>query len=72
MVKCEFFQSKVKYLGHVMSGEGISIEPSTIQAIMDWLAPTNVGEVRSSMRLAGYYQRFVQDFSWIAHPITSL
>ncbi|XP_059067638.1 uncharacterized mitochondrial protein AtMg00860-like [Cryptomeria japonica] len=72
MVKCEFFQSEVRYLGHVISEECIAIDRSKIQAIIDWPTPTNVGEVHNFMGLVGYYHRYVQDFSRIAHPITSL
>lgn len=72
VVKCEFFQREINYLGHVTSGDGIAVDPSKIQAILKWHAPTNVFEVRSFMGLVGYYQRFVQGFSRISHPITSL
>lgn len=70
--KCAFFRSDVKYLGHVIFGDGILVDPSKIKAIMDWPAPTSVIEVRSFMVLAGYYRHFVEGFSRVAHPITSL
>ena len=70
--KCDFFQSEIQYLGHVISGEGISVDPAKIQAIVDWPTPTTVSEIHSFMGLVGYYHKFVQNVSRIAHPITSL
>ena len=62
----------IQYLGHVISKEGISIDLEKIEAIMEWLTPRNVTDVRYFMGLEGYYIRFIKGFSRVAHPITSL
>jgi len=72
MSKCSFFQSKVHYLGHIISSEGIVVDSAKIDAILEWPTPSNVHEVRSFMGMEGYYWRFVDEFSKIASPITSL
>jgi hypothetical protein len=68
--KCEFWLKKVPFLGHVLSEDGISIDPTKVQEVLDWKAPTMVFEVRSFLGLAGYYHRFILDFSKIAKPMT--
>eukprot|EP00253_Pinus_taeda_P016981 PITA_16981 len=70
--KCDFFKEEVQYLGHVITKEGIVVDPEKIKAIMDWPVPKDVADVRSFMGLAGYYRRFVEGFSRVAFPITSL
>ena len=70
--KCEFWLSKVPFLGHILSKDGISIDPYKVQEVMDWKASTSVHEVQSFLGLAGYYSRFIPDFSKIAKPMTRL
>ena len=70
--KCEFFKKKISFLGHVVSGEGVSMEESKVKAIHEWPAPKNLTELRGFLGLAGYYRKFVQGFSRIASPMTQL
>src|SRR3989337_1601971 len=70
--KCEFWLKEVGFLGHVISGEGIAVDPTKVQSVTEWSAPTSVGEVRSFLGLTGYYQRFIENFSKIAKPMTEM
>jgi hypothetical protein len=70
--KCEFWLDTVKFLGHSISGDGISVDPSKVQEVMGWKPPTSVHQIRSFLGLAGYYRCFIPDFSRIAKPMTEL
>lgn len=70
--KCEFWLERVSFLGHVISEEGITVDPTKIEVIMDWERPKTVTEIRSFLGLAGYYRKFIKDFSKIAVPLTNL
>ena len=58
------------FLGHVISKDGITVDPNKIEDVVNWERPTNVSEVRSFLGLASYYRRFVEGFSRIATPLT--
>jgi hypothetical protein len=70
--KYSFFEKEIHYLGHIIFGERIFVDPEKVKAIMEWPVPKNAHEVRSFMGLVGCYQRFVEGFSKIVKPITTL
>lgn len=70
--KCYFIQTSVSFLGHIVSGEGIQTDPTKIEKIKQWKTPKNAGELRSFIAFAGYYRRFIKDFSKITKPLTDL
>ena len=70
--KCEFWKNEVSFLGHIVSKEGIRVDPKKIEVVVEWKPPRNVTEVHSFMGLAGYYKRFVKEFSMTTAPMTRL
>ena len=70
--KCGFWLKELSFLGHIVSAEGIRVDPVKIETTMNWKIPRNVIEVRSFLGLAGYYRRYVQGISVIASSLTRL
>jgi hypothetical protein len=62
----------VPFLGHIISNEGILVDPAKVKEIMEWSTPTLVTEIQSFLGLAGYHRRFIEGFSKIAKTMTSL
>jgi hypothetical protein len=70
--KCAFWLNEVLFLGHIISVEGIAVGPSKVQEVLDWKSPRSVMQIRSFLGLAGYYHRFIPNFSKIVKPMTQL
>ena len=70
--KCKFFQTSVKYLGHIVSQHGVETDPQKIEALKTWPVPKNLKELRSFLGFSGYYRRFVRDYSKITKPLNDL
>ena len=70
--KCEFWLTEVKFLGHIVSVSSVSLDPEKVEAVMSWERPKSVFEIRSFLGFAGYYRRFIEDFSRLAAPMTRL
>ena len=70
--KCEFWFTEVSFLGHILSHNGILVDPSKIKDVVEWVTPTTVKEVRDFLGLVGYYHQFMPNFSKIAKPLIRL
>jgi hypothetical protein len=70
--KCAFWLKEVPFLGHIISAEGIVVDPSKVQEVLDWKSPRSVTQIRSFLGFVGYYRQFIPNFSNIAKPMTKL
>jgi hypothetical protein len=70
--KCEFWLDEVAFLGHVLIAKGVVVDPTKIEAVKEWEQPHNPTDIRSFLGLAGYYRRFIENFSKIAKPMNNL
>ncbi|GJQ99754.1 putative reverse transcriptase domain-containing protein [Tanacetum coccineum] len=70
--KCKFWLKEVQFLGHVVNRDGIHVDPSKVESVKNWKTPESPTKIRSFLGLAGYYRRFIENFSKIAKPLTLL
>ncbi|XP_073120169.1 uncharacterized protein [Henckelia pumila] len=70
--KCEFWIDRVVSLGHVISSQGISVDLSKIEVVLNWLCPTTLAKIRSLLGLTGYYRHFISNFLQLTRPLTQL
>ena len=70
--KCSLLQKKVKYIGHIISENGVEADPDKISKVVEWPRPKSPEEVRQFLGFVGYYRKFIRDFAKIARPLTNL
>jgi hypothetical protein len=70
--KCVFAQTKISYLEHIISSQGVATDPHKISIVVSWLVPANVKDLKSFLGLAGYYRKFMKHFGIISRPLTDL
>jgi hypothetical protein len=70
--KCEFWISEVLFLGHIINRDGLAVDPKKVATILDWTARRDVRGIKSFIRMAGYYRRFIEGFSKTTRPMTAV
>ena len=70
--KCEFFKTRITYLGHIVSSKGIETNPKKVEAVKNWTAPKTVTDVRSFLGFTNYYRRFIRDYAKVAKTLNTL
>jgi hypothetical protein len=72
LTKCDFFKTSIKFLGHIVSPQGVSPDPAKVASILNWPTPQNVSDVRSFLGLANYFRKFIENYAEITTPLTNL
>ena len=70
--KCEFFKTRITYLGHIVSSKGIETNPKKVEAVKNWTVPQTVTDVRSFLGFTNYYRRFIRGYAKVAKPLNTL
>ena len=70
--KCCFAQAVVKFLGHIVSADGVATDPEKLRRVQEWPQPKNVSDLRAFLGLTGYYRRFIEHYAAKAAPLTDL